>query len=141
MSGKRRKRGDFKGGDGKGGFGGFRGGDGSGGFGGGRFGRGGDGASGFTADGGGKGKGGGRGKGAGQPGARQAGTVYVLGDDGKPKGMRIRTGIGDGSFVQVLTPNLHEGDTVITGVLGATPTQPPGFQNKGKNQFKGGGFF
>jgi len=36
---------------------------------------------------------------------------------------------------------LHEGDTVITGVIGATPAQAPGFQNK-QNQFKnfkGGG--
>jgi len=99
------------------------------------------------------GGGGGKGKVAGAARARgearqalaQGQTIYVLGENGQPKPERVRLGIGDGNFVAVLSDNLKEGDTIITGVLtpaagGATPGFPGGNINKGKN-FKGGGFF
>jgi HlyD family secretion protein len=42
-------------------------------------------------------------------------TVYLLGEDGKPKKVEIRTGITDGRFTQVVEGALKEGDTVIVG--------------------------
>jgi HlyD family secretion protein len=99
------------------------------------------------------GGGGGRGKGGGfnpNPGAgaaraalAQLQTVYVLGEDGKPRAERVRLGIGDGGFNEVLSNNLKEGDTIITGILSGGPAATPGFpgQQQNKNNFKGRGFF
>jgi len=42
-------------------------------------------------------------------------TVYLLGEDGKPKKAEIVTGITDGRFTQVLKGEIKEGDTVIVG--------------------------
>ncbi len=90
----------------------------------------------------GKGGGGGAGGGAGRGGGTQ--TVYLLGDDGKPKPVRVRLGVGDGNFVAVLNDAVKEDDQVITGIQttssksatgGAFPGQQP--QN---NQFKNKGF-
>jgi HlyD family secretion protein len=117
-----------------GGFGGNGGGFG----GGGRFGRGGGAGRGNGGQGGGnvvEGRGGGR-----AAGANQTGTVYVLGEDGKPRAERVRLGIGDGNFVAVLSPNLREGMQVITGVVSGAPATAPGFPGNQKNfkNFKGG---
>lgn len=43
-----------------------------------------------------------------------AGTVYVV-DAGKPKGIRVRTGISDGSQTEVRSQELKEGMNVIAG--------------------------
>ena len=60
-----------------------------------------------------------------------------MGEDGKPKQVRITTGPGDGSFVSV-TNGLKEGDEVITGIVGQVQNK----QQNGQNNFKGrGGFF
>ncbi|MGK2856576.1 MAG: efflux RND transporter periplasmic adaptor subunit, partial [Thermoanaerobaculia bacterium] len=42
-------------------------------------------------------------------------TVYLLGEDGKPKKVEIVTGITDGRFTQVIKGEIKEGDTVIVG--------------------------
>lgn len=42
-------------------------------------------------------------------------TVYLLGDDGKPKKVEIVTGITDGRFTQVIKGEIKVGDTVIVG--------------------------
>jgi len=79
---------------------------------------------------------GGQGKGRGSGGFQ---TVYTLGEDGKPKAVRVRVGVGDGNFVAVLSDNLKEGDTVITGIqLPAKSGQGgfPGQQQQNFNQFK-----
>jgi HlyD family secretion protein len=76
----------------------------------------------------------------------QAQTVYVM-ENGKPKAERVRLGIGDGTYVAVVSPNLKEGMEVITAVIGgpAAQSNAPGFPggNQNKNQFKNfkGGFF
>lgn len=44
-------------------------------------------------------------------------TVYVLGDDGKPKPINITTGDSDGSNTEVLSGDLKPGMTIITGQL------------------------
>ena len=90
-----------------------------------------------------KGKGGGgfgQGQGKGGRGGGGFQTVYMLGEDGKPKPLRVRTGAGDGNFVSVLSDNLKEGDTVITGVqIQAKSGAPGGFPGQQQqNQFKGG---
>ncbi|MBV9398177.1 MAG: HlyD family secretion protein [Bryobacterales bacterium] len=93
---------------------GFGGGDkGKGGFGGGDKGKGGRGGGGFQ-------------------------TVYLLGEDGKPKPVRVRTGAGDGNFVSVLSDNLKEGDTVITGIQIQAKNGPGGFPGQQQQNFKGG---
>jgi HlyD family secretion protein len=106
------------------------GGGGGGGFGGGDKGKGGGGGFG----------GGGRGQGGRGGGGFQ--TVYLLGEDGKPKPLRVRTGAGDGNFVSVLSDNLKEGDTVITGIQiqakSGAPGGFPGQQQQNFNQFKAG---
>ena len=59
---------------------------------------------------------GGRGAGA---AAVAAGRVYVLGADGKPQAADIRTGLSDGSFSEVVSGALKEGDEVIVGTQDA----------------------
>ncbi len=68
----------------------------------------------------------------GQPTARKRGeglrTVYVL-RDGQPVAVKIKTGLGDGTRVEVVGGELAEGDLVITGDEGApaaTGTQQQG---------------
>ncbi len=89
-----------------------------------------------------KGKGGGgfKGQGKGRGGALGFQTVYLLGPDGKPKPERVRLGIGDGNFVAVLSDNIKEGDTVITGIQVGKNSGPTGFpgQQQGPGGFKGG---
>jgi HlyD family secretion protein len=87
--------------------------------------------------GGGKGGGGGGG-GKGAPGGRGGGvqTVYLLGDDGKPKPVRVRLGVGDGNFVSVLNDAVKEGDVVITGIQVASKSGTGSFP--GQQQQQGG---
>jgi HlyD family secretion protein len=126
-----------KGRGGRGGFGGQGGGPGGQGFGGFAGGEGRGGRGGFASPGQGQGRGGRGG------GSTQVATVYIMGDDGKPRAERVRLGIGDGGFVAVLTPNLREGMRVVTGVLGAeTPAPAPGFPGGGQQKnFRGRGGF
>jgi len=92
---------------------------------------------------GGQAKKGGGGQGKGRAALAQAQTVYTLGEDGQPKPLRIRLGIGDGNFLALLSDNVKEGDLLITGIAsknapaaGAFPGQQQGGNFKGK-----GGFF
>ncbi|HEY7337372.1 MAG TPA: efflux RND transporter periplasmic adaptor subunit [Bryobacteraceae bacterium] len=86
--------------------------------------------------------GGGQGKGRGAVSGIQ--TVYTMGDDGKPKPVRVRVGAGDGNFVAVLNDSLKDGDTVITGiqlpVKSGTGGSFPGQQQQ-QGGFKGRGGF
>ena len=69
---------------------------------------------------------------ASQPGsARQvtSGRVWVPGEDGKPKGVSVRTGLTDGTYSELVSGELPEGSQVIVG------TQDAG---KAKSQPKGG---
>ena len=45
----------------------------------------------------------------------QTRLVWVLGQDGKPQSRRIKVGLSDGSFTEVVEGNLQEGEIVITG--------------------------
>src|SRR5262247_904496 len=44
-----------------------------------------------------------------------AGRVWVIGPDGRPKGVAVRLGITDGASTEVVSGDLHEGQEVITG--------------------------
>ncbi|HYM60272.1 MAG TPA: efflux RND transporter periplasmic adaptor subunit [Thermoanaerobaculia bacterium] len=57
------------------------------------------------------------------PGRMQ--TVYLLGPDNKPKATKVRTGITDGRFTQVLTGELKIGDPIIVGLATSKVTGPP----------------
>ena len=66
--------------------------------------------------------------------AGQTRLVWVLGQDGKPQGRRIKIGLTDGAATEVVEGNLKEGEMVITGqtISGASQTQgnqsqAPGF--------------
>jgi HlyD family secretion protein len=112
-----------------------QGGPGGGGGGGGR--QGGGGGGGGRGQGGGGGGGGRGGAGGGRGGGMQ--TVYVMGEDGKPKPVRVRLGIGDGNYVSVLNDAVKEGDMVITGIQAAsTKATGGGFpgQQQQPNNFK-----
>lgn len=90
------------------------------------------------------GGGGGKGGGAGGRGGGGVQTVYLMGEDGKPKPVRVRLGVGDGNFVAVLNDAVKEDDVVITGIQStaksATGGAFPG-QQQGGNNFKGKGGF
>ncbi|MBU5637107.1 efflux RND transporter periplasmic adaptor subunit [Geomonas sp. Red69] len=73
------------------------------------------GPGGMTGAGGGRGAGAGpKGKGGGKEGGQK---VYKLSAEGKPVPVAITTGISDGSYVEVLTGNLKEGDDVVVEQL------------------------
>jgi HlyD family secretion protein len=50
------------------------------------------------------------------------GRLFVLGDDGKPRAVAVRTGLTDGAFTEVSAEGLKEGDTVLIGMQGAAGT-------------------
>ena len=88
--------------------------------------------------------GGGGGKGRGGGGGSPMQTVYVLGEDLKPKPVRIRLGPSDGNSVAVVGGDLKEGDRLITAIAsGAAPKSgggaPPGFGGGG-GRGRGPGF-
>ena len=60
------------------------------------------------------------------PGAR----VYVVGKDGKPEAVHVKTGVSDGTYTQLAEGNLKAGDAVITAenrkTQSTTGGGPPG---------------
>jgi HlyD family secretion protein len=72
------------------------------------------------------------GEGAGRGGARRPAVVFVPGVDGRPEPKRVRLGISDGRFVEVLE-GLEEGQTVVTGVEEAGRPRTPGASPSGPN--------
>jgi HlyD family secretion protein len=56
----------------------------------------------------------------------QTQAVYILDQNGQPKAVQIRTGIGDANHLEVLGDDLTEGQQVITGA--AAKTGAPGSQ-------------
>ncbi len=60
-------------------------------------------------------------------GGRQAtrGRVFVLGPDGAPKAVSVRTGLTDGSATEVSSDALKEGDEVLIGLAGPPKTARP----------------
>ena len=98
------------------------------------------GGGGFPA--GGFGGGGGRG-GRGGRGGQQQQTVYRLNAKNEVEAVRVRTGLSDGNWVQLLGNNLKEGDELITAVEGLPVStkggNAPGFPGGNNNQFKQGG--
>ena len=52
--------------------------------------------------------------------------MWVIGPDGRPKGVAVRLGITDGASTEVVSGDLHEGQEVITGALGGAnqPNRP-----------------
>lgn len=90
--------------------------------------------------------GGGRGRAGGGGQQIQQQTVYRLNEKNELEAVRIRTGISDGNWVQLVGNNLQEGAELVTAVEGlpasAKQNNNPNFNN---NNFKGnnfkGGFF
>ena len=78
------------------------------------------------------------------PGGRRAAgpkpqTVYVLGEDRKLKPARIRTGITDGRYTQIVSGDLKEGDAVVVGLATAKVEGPPPMGGTGPGGQRGGG--
>ena len=104
-------------------------------------------AGGFAGGGGGNGGGGGGGRGGrggrGAAGGQQNQTVYRLNAMNEVEGVRIRTGLSDGNWTQLLSTNLEEGAELITAVEGLPAPATKGGQNApgfGGQQNKQGGF-
>jgi HlyD family secretion protein len=68
----------------------------------------------------------------GRGGPGRPGTVFVPGPDGKPQPQRVRLGISDGRFVEVLE-GLQDGQTVVTGVEDGSRPRTPGPSPSGPN--------
>jgi HlyD family secretion protein len=58
------------------------------------------------------------------PQAQQLQTIYVLDDQGQPKAERIRAGISDPNYTEVLGGDLREGQKVVVGMKGGQATTP-----------------
>jgi HlyD family secretion protein len=66
-------------------------------------------------------------------------TVYVKGEDGKPKPVQITTGDSDGSQTEVLSGSLRPGMEVITGQRAGAADQSSSRQGGGQRRRNGGG--
>lgn len=93
---------------------------------------------------------GGRGRAGGAGQQVQQQTVYRLNEKNELEAVRIRTGISDGNWVQLIGNNLQEGAELVTAVEGlpaSAKQNNPNFNNPNfnNNNFKGnnfkGGFF
>ncbi len=62
-----------------------------------------------------------------EPGGGGRGRVYVLGDDGQPRAVAVRLGIGDGSMTELLGGALTPGQAVIVGSVAANAPVAPSF--------------
>jgi HlyD family secretion protein len=69
-------------------------------------------------------------------GAGSSQTVYVVGEDGKPKAVQVVIGDSDGARTAIIDGDLKEGMRVITGQLAAGQEQPEERDDTG--QGKGG---
>jgi HlyD family secretion protein len=76
----------------------------------------------------------------------QTRIVWVMGQDGKPQSRRIKIGLTDGAFTEVVEGNLQEGEPVVTGqtISGAdkaqsSQTPAPGFGGAPRTGAPGGG--
>lgn len=52
-------------------------------------------------------------------------TVYVLDEHGGPKPVRVRLGMSDSNFIQVLDSSLREGEKVVVGMRGSAAAPTP----------------
>ncbi len=66
--------------------------------------------------------------GRGKKGAREktTQTVWVLGEDGKPKPVKITLGITDGTYSEIVSGDMTEGEAVIVGTIGNEPSGSSG---------------
>lgn len=64
-------------------------------------------------------------RGAATDGGQRRATVYVLGPNAEPKGVRIMVGITDGTNTELVSGEIKPGDQVITGVGGPSSTAAP----------------
>jgi HlyD family secretion protein len=72
----------------------------------------------------GSGGGPGSGTGKGSKGGASSGKVWVLGADGKPAPVEVKTGINDGNQTEVLEGDLKEGQEVIVGTVSSDKSKP-----------------
>ena len=75
--------------------------------------------------------------------AAKPGSVYLL-RDGKPEKVAVITGLTDGSFVEIRSGELKEGDLVVVGLeqaanRGNQLAPPPGLGGPGGFGGRGGG--
>lgn len=76
---------------------------------------------------------------AGRGGAPRA-RLWVM-RDGKLVSVRVRTGLDDGSLIEVWGPDLHENDVVVVNAVRPNePRQQPPANRQGQFGFRGGGF-
>jgi len=62
-------------------------------------------------------------------------TIYVLDDRGQPKPVRVKLGISDPSYVQVVDGTLREGQELVVGMKGAVAAAPAQSQGGSTKRF------
>jgi HlyD family secretion protein len=73
------------------------------------------------------------------PAQKKMQTIYLLGEDKKPKPVQIRTGITDGRFTEVVEGGVKAGDNVIVGLATSKVEGPPPPGATGPGGGMGGG--
>ena len=58
-------------------------------------------------------------------------TIWVLGDDKRPRSVSVKLGITDGSFSEITQGDLKEGQEVITGIVSSAAPQTQPFGQRG----------
>jgi HlyD family secretion protein len=71
-------------------------------------------------------------------GADQQQSIWVLGKDGKPREIKVQSGISDGQYTAVQSSDLREGDQVIVGDMSGKAAKPAAFS--GGPRMRGPGF-
>ncbi|MDK9704637.1 MAG: efflux RND transporter periplasmic adaptor subunit [Sulfuritalea sp.] len=61
---------------------------------------------------------------AARSGGGGSGRVWVVGEDGKPKGIEVRLGLTDGSMTEIVSGDVKEGQEVIAGQTAAKTGAP-----------------
>ncbi|MEN9799682.1 MAG: hypothetical protein RL653_3379 [Pseudomonadota bacterium] len=82
---------------------------------------------------------GGRRRGAGRDEAPDRRTVWVLDGSGRPRPVRVKTGVSDGTLTEVLEGELQPGDAVITDAVGEQGRPSGGATPFGPSPGGGGG--
>jgi HlyD family secretion protein len=63
---------------------------------------------------------------AARAGGGGSGKVWVMGEDGSPKGISVRLGLTDGSMTEIVSGDIKEGSEVLVGQQTANSAKPSG---------------
>jgi HlyD family secretion protein len=73
-------------------------------------------------------------------GGEQPQSIWVLGQDGKPREVQVQLGISDGQYTSLKSGDLREGDKVIVGEFSGKATKSAAFGGGSGPRMRGPGF-